>query len=126
MANSGTNANGRFFTVNTSDGDRRALDQPLYTIRRTACPASGCGTAPIGTTITTTDPGRALITGAWTDMNRFKVPSLRALGARAPYFHGGSANTLQDVVNHYMSLPVNPFVFTVEEQADLVAFLSAL
>jgi len=126
VANSGTNANGTFFTVNTSDGDRRALDQPLYTIRRTACPASGCGTAPIGTTITTTDPGRALITGAWTDMNRFKVPSLRALGARAPYFHGGSANTLQDVVNHYMSLPVNPFVFTVEEQADLVAFLSAL
>ena len=64
--------------------------------------------------------------GKWTDVDKFKVPSLRALGARAPYFHDGSANMLQDVIDHYMSLPVNPFVFTPEEQGDLVAFLSAL
>ena len=124
--NIGTNRNGTFFNVNVSDGDRRTLDEPLYTLRRTACPASGCGDAPIGTHIATTDPGRALITGLWTDIGKFKVPSLRALGARAPYFHDGSATTLQEVINHYMSLPVNPFVFTPEEQLDLVAFLSAL
>lgn len=68
--------------------------------------------------------GRALITGKWADMNKFKVPSLRALGARAPYFHGGSANTLEEVVELYEeSLH---FAFTAAERADMVAFLAAL
>jgi cytochrome c peroxidase len=112
--NSGTNRNGTFFNVGTSDGSRRAPDQPLYTLRRISD----------GTEITTTDPGRALITGLWSDMNRFKTPSMRSLAARAPYFHGGSANTLAEVVDFYEeSLG---FDFTDEEEADLVAFMAAL
>jgi cytochrome c peroxidase len=72
----------------------------------------------------TTDPGRALITGKWNDMDRFKVPQLRSLASRAPYFHDGSAATLRDVVRFYeRSLG---FVYTAQERDDLVAFLSAL
>lgn len=71
-----------------------------------------------------TDPGRALITGAWTDMDRFKVPALRGLAARPPYFHDSSAATLGDVVRHYE--PELGFVLTDGQRADLVAFLSAL
>lgn len=58
------------------------------------------------------------------DLNRFKVPSLRALGARAPYFHNGSAKSLEDVVRHYEEF-LN-FDFTDAERGDLIAFLGAL
>ena len=44
-----------------------------------------------GQTVQTTDPGRALITGKWADIGKFKVPVLRGLSSRAPYFHNGSA-----------------------------------
>src|SRR5262249_39100272 len=45
--------------------------------------------------------GRALVTGRCEDIGKFKVPTLRALAARAPYFHNGSAATLEDVVEFY-------------------------
>ena len=42
-----------------------------------------------------------MVTGKWTDIGKFKGPVLRALSARAPYFHNGSAATLDDVVDFY-------------------------
>ncbi len=51
--------------------------------------------------ISTTDPGRALVTGKWADIGKFKGPILRGLSARAPYFHNGSAESLKDVVEFY-------------------------
>ena len=74
--------------------------------------------------ISTTDPGRALVTGKWADIGKFKGPILRGLSARAPYFHNGSAESLKDVVEFYnvrfgMGL-------TEREKADLAAFLSTL
>jgi cytochrome c peroxidase len=71
-----------------------------------------------------TDPGRALITGKWKDVGRFKGPILRALAGRAPYFHNGSAATLLDVVSFYdarFGLSLSD-----EDKRDLVAFLRAL
>lgn len=103
-----------FFDIGTSAGSRRTPDMPLYTLRN----------LETGEIRTTTDPGRALITGKWRDVNRFKAPTLRGLGARAPYFHNGMADTLEDVVRFYEeSLR---FSFTDAERADLVAFLEAL
>ena len=58
------------------------------------------------------------------DLGRFKTPTIRALAARAPYFHHGLAATPEDVVRHYETHL--GFVFTDEERADLVAFLNAL
>ena len=52
-----------------------------------------------GTFTVSTDPGRAMVTGKCADIGKFKVPSLRGLPARAPYFHNGSADTLMEVVN---------------------------
>ncbi len=49
----------------------------------------------------TTDPGKALVSGLCSDLNRVKGPILRGLAARAPYFHNGSATTLMDAVNFY-------------------------
>ncbi|MEJ7597413.1 MAG: hypothetical protein WKG01_05840 [Kofleriaceae bacterium] len=112
--NAGTNRNGTFFNIGSSAGVRRMPDQPLYTFRRIST----------GDELTTTDPGRALITGVWTDMMRFKTPSMRGLAARAPYFHDGAASTLAEVVDFYEE--ALGFDFTDAEEADLVAFMAAL
>jgi hypothetical protein len=73
---------------------------------------------------TTTDPGRALISGLWKDVGRLKGPILRGLPSRAPYFHNGSASSLSDVIDFYS----NRFNigFTNQEKKDLIAFLSTL
>jgi cytochrome c peroxidase len=70
---------------------QRQADMPLYTLRNKAT----------GATVRTTDPGRALVTGKWADMSKFKGPILRGLAGRAPYFHNGLAATLTDVVKFY-------------------------
>ncbi len=73
---------------------------------------------------TTTDPGRALVTGLWKDVGRLKGPVLRGLAARPPYFHNGAAASLSDVINFYESrFNVN---FTEQEKHDLIAFLNSL
>ena len=73
---------------------------------------------------TTTDPGRALVTGLWDDIGKVKGPILRGLAGRAPYFHNGSALTLNDVVKFY-NQRFN-LGLTNQNQQDLVAFLSSL
>jgi cytochrome c peroxidase len=73
---------------------------------------------------TTTDPGRAMITGRWKDVGRLKGPILRGLAGRAPYFHNGSADSLRDVLEFYnQRFQVG---FREQEKNDLVAFLSTL
>jgi cytochrome c peroxidase len=112
--NAGSRSTATFFNVHVADAAFATPDLPLYTLRKKST----------GDQVQTTDPGRALITGLWNDVGRFKAPTLRNLAARAPYFHNGSAATLDDVVEHYKAA-LN-FSFTDAEQADLVAFLNAL
>jgi cytochrome c peroxidase len=71
-----------------------------------------------------TDPGRALITGKCADIGLLKVPGLRGLSARAPYFHNGSAASLADVVEFYAR--AFQFTLTTQQTQDLVNFLAAL
>jgi len=73
---------------------------------------------------TTTDPGRALITGLWKDIGRVKGPILRGLASRAPYFHNGSAQTLEDVLDFYNTR--FDIGLSTQEKKDLIAFLSTL
>lgn len=65
-----------------------------------------------------------MITGKWADMSRVKGPILRGLSARAPYFHNGSAATLDDVVKFYDTR--FHIGFTAQESTDLANFLKAL
>ena len=55
--------------IGIADASRRTPDMPLYTLRHKAS----------GETVQTTDPGRALISGKWNDIGRFKGPILRGL-----------------------------------------------
>jgi hypothetical protein len=87
---------------------------PVFTLRNNTT----------GETAQTTDPGRALVTGAWSDIGKVKGPILRGLAARAPYFHNGSANSLADVVTFYDKR--FHIGFTEQEKEDLVAFLNSL
>jgi mono/diheme cytochrome c family protein len=55
---------------------------------------------------------------------QYRATPLRALWQHAPYFHDGSAATLEDVVEHYVgALPLD---LDPEEKADLVQFLKSL
>jgi cytochrome c peroxidase len=100
--------------IGLADASRRRADQPLYTLRNKST----------GETVQTTDPGRALVTGRWRDIGRFKGPTLRALATRAPYFHNAFANDLHEVVDFYdvrFGIGLTP-----QEKDDLVAFLKTL
>jgi cytochrome c peroxidase len=67
---------------------------------------------------------RAMRTGKFADLGKFKGPILRGLAPCAPYFHNGSAQTLQDVVNFY-SARFN-IGFTAQQKSYLTAFLNSL
>jgi cytochrome c peroxidase len=84
--------------------------------------------APPGDTqmppIYTTDPGKALLTGACGDVNRVKGPILRGLAARGPYFHNGSARNLNEVLDFYnQRFQMN---LTPTEKRQIIAFLNSL
>jgi cytochrome c peroxidase len=98
--------------IGLTDASRRTPDMPLYRNITT------------DDVIETTDPGRALITGKWKDIGRFKGPILRALATRAPYFHNGFAADLDAAVNFYNER--FDIGLTPQEHDDLVAFLRTL
>src|SRR5204862_100889 len=103
--------------IGLADASRRTPDMPLYTFRQ-KCGAPGC---PVRTV---TDPGRALISGSFADIGKFKGPVLRGLAARAPYFHNGSAADLGAVVDFYNERFGAGIVGSDRE--DLIAFLRSL
>ena len=112
--NAGNHSVPMALNIGVADALRRTVDMPLYTLRRRAT----------GEVVQTTDPGRAMVTGKWNDIAKFKGPVLRALAARPPYFHDGSAATLADVIEFYDTR--FQARFTKQEMADLIAFLKAL
>ena len=113
-ANNGVNVNGAMIDIGLSRPQLAKPDMAVFTFQSRVD----------GSLKQSTDPGLGLRDGSFRNLNRFKVPNLRGLAARAPYFHGGSAETLEDVVHHYES--TLGFVFTAAEEADLIAFLQAL
>jgi cytochrome c peroxidase len=81
------------------------------------------------TTVTSPDPGRALVTGNDADANTFKIPTLWGVARTAPYFHDNSAKTLEDVMRHYQAFFLsggNTVVLTQQDMSDITAFLNLL
>jgi cytochrome c peroxidase len=112
--NAGNHSVSMALNIGIADPSRRTADLPLYTLRNRAS----------GDIVQTTDPGRAMVTGKWKDIGKFKGPILRALAARAPYFHDGSAAGLADVVAFYDTR--FRLQLTDREKTDLIAFLRSL
>jgi cytochrome c peroxidase len=96
---------------------------PVYEIDGCPDPFSTSGSSePVK--IYTTDPGKALISGACADVNRVKGPILRGLAARAPYFHNGAARNLSEVLDFYnQRFQMN---LTGTEKRQIIAFLNSL
>ncbi|MFZ6722024.1 cytochrome C [Undibacterium sp. Ji49W] len=114
VGNVGSHSVPRLFNTGVSDASLRTPDMPLYTLRNKLT----------GEVMETTDPGRAMNTGKWQDIGRFKVPSLRAIEARSPYFHNGGMVELTDVVKFYdkrFNIGLTP-----QEIIDLTEFLKVL
>jgi cytochrome c peroxidase len=90
---------------------------PVFTVACTAGPLAG-------EIYKITDIGRAMISGNCADVGKVKGPILRGLAARAPYFHNGSAATLDQVVEFYdQRFNIG---LTDQQKSDLVAFLNSL
>ncbi|MCX7092167.1 MAG: hypothetical protein NTY50_01765 [Methylobacter sp.] len=112
--NAGSHSTGKFLNIGIGDDGQRTPDMPLYTLRNKTT----------GELQKTTDPGRGAITGEWSDVGRFKVPTLRGLAARAPYFHNGMATELGNVLDFYdrrFQIGLNN-----RERLDLILFLRTL
>jgi cytochrome c peroxidase len=108
--------------IGIADATPPALDVsglPVFTVTCTDT------TGPLkGQVFFVTDLGKALVSGSCADVGRMKGPILRGWAARAPYFHNGSAASLEDVVNFYdQRFGVG---FTDQEKEDLIAFLRTL
>ncbi len=75
--------------------------------------------------ITKADLGRFNVTGQESDRHVFKVPGLRNVALTAPYFHDGSARTLEEAVEvmakYQLGRPLPP-----GDLADIVRFLHTL
>ena len=69
--------------------------------------------------------GRAGVTGNDADRMSFKVPSLRNVALRAPYFHDAGATTLEAAVSTMGKLQLGR-AFNQQEVGDIVAFLHTL
>jgi cytochrome c peroxidase len=98
--------------------------------------------------VTTSDPGRLLLTGQPADLGVMDVTQLRGISGTAPYFHNNSAATLEDVIDHYVAffarvarlnpppnlppllssngLVVDRGFVTADERAGLLAYLRKL
>jgi cytochrome c peroxidase len=82
------------------------------------------------------DPGRAKVTEDESHTGAFKTPSLRDVGRSAPYFHNGSAATLEEAVdlmlgggidNSYLDTEnLKKVELTAEERSALIEFLESL
>ena len=112
--NVGSHSVVQFFNTGTAEPPKCSPVLPLLTLQNKTTLE----------TKVTCDPGRALNTGLWSDIGRFRAPPLRGLAARAPYFHDGQAATLADVIQHYDARFT--LGLTDPQKADLEAFLRAL
>ncbi len=121
--NSGNHSVVAPLNIGLVDENVREPHMPLYTF---TCSSVGVanGVCTAGQKTKVTDPGRAMISGKWKHIGRFKGPILRGLAARAPYFHNGLADTLDEAVDFYNTR--FDMHLTSGEHKDLVAFLRTL
>ena len=74
---------------------------------------------------TDSDLGRYLVTKDEEDRNVFKVPSLRNVAVTAPYFHDGSANTLEEAVDVMFKFQLGR-IPSAEDKTLIIKFLKTL
>lgn len=92
----------------------------------------GCHTPPLFTSARFAnrrvggDPGRGEITGEPADVGAFAVPTLRNLRETGPYFHDGSAATLEEAVAHEVEVAMGEGASRPLEADEIAAIVSFL
>lgn len=71
------------------------------------------------------DQGRFEVTGQEADRQVFKVPSLRNVALTGPYFHDGSARTLDDAVDVMFKYQLGR-IASPDDRASIILFLRTL
>ncbi len=111
-------------------GDRAALTAQQQKGLQLFRGKAGCISCHLGPNLTDEELHQ---TGAGRIDNRksFKTPSLRQIAEAAPYFHDGSAPTLETVIDHYDKGEANdpeirPLHLSPEEKRALADFLKSL
>jgi len=103
----------RMMDIGTADPANCDPALPLVTVKNKTSDA----------TRTVCDLGRGL-SGKWADIGGFRVPPLRGLAARSPYFHDGQAKNIKQAIRYHEQR------FNIDlshgKRADLEAFLGAL
>lgn len=79
-----------------------------------------------GGKLTAADEGRYDVTHKDEDHFRFVVPTLRNIDQSAPYFHDGSAKTLDDAVRKMAKYQTPDAAISDQDVSDIVAFLKSL
>ena len=107
------------------NADGAARGRVLFDRTCATCHVGGSGTDNNTGKLHT--PAEIGIDGAYaarTATKAYRTTPLRGLWQHPPYFHDGSAATLQDVVTHYDRQ--RHLELTAEEQTDLVEYLKSL
>jgi mono/diheme cytochrome c family protein len=92
-----------------------------------AAECSTCHTGPTFTSGDLHDPAATGMDPVWAQRSTtgmYRATPLRALWQHAPYFHDGSAATIPDVVDHYVS--VLGLSLTEQEKHDLIEYVKSL
>ncbi|MBB2174142.1 cytochrome-c peroxidase [Gluconacetobacter asukensis] len=76
--------------------------------------------------MTPVDLGRFAVTQSKADLQRFKVPNLRNVELTAPYFHDGSAKTLEQAIRVMARYQTPDSHIGDQDVADIAAFLKTL
>ncbi|MEZ4368140.1 MAG: cytochrome c peroxidase [Kofleriaceae bacterium] len=125
----------RGYDVFAGKGGCMTCHAPPYFSTSFAVPGGAYFNAGLGTEAAEPDVGRMAVTKEESDWGAMKPPSLRNITKTAPYFHDGSAATLDDalkvmttggIANKNKSPLLVDRQLTAAELADLKAFLGAL
>lgn len=90
---------------------------PVFTV--------GCIAGPLaGEQFKVTDLGVAMVTGQCADIGKTKIPIIRGIAGRSPYFHNGSAPEITNLIDFYNER--FNIGLTDQQKADLAVFLESL
>lgn len=84
-----------------------------------------CSAGPLdGRTFIVTDLGVAMVSGQCADIGKTKIPIIRGIAGRSPYFHNGSAPEITNLIDFYNDR--FNIGLTDQQKSDLGAFLESL
>ncbi len=107
------------------DGDDAVRGRDVFAANCGSCHINGSGTDNNnGVLHAPSETGMSAAYAERTTQKKYRTTPLRGLTRHAPYFHDGSAKSLEDVVNHYSQ--VRRLSLSSRQKKDLIEYLKSL